>query len=540
MTMKVCVIQPHYSTDFADADKCFADQLALLELCDDSMDLIVCPEACDVPVLAKEADKFHDCLARFHDRMMEAARNTAIRCHAMVFICGYDPSDEPGDHCGWRNTTFTFDRAGNIAGKYNKQHLTPGESSSRHLDDAYSFRFTPVTVVEMEGLRFGFLTCYDFYFYENFPQLARQNLDFIIGCSHQRSDTHEALALMSRFCAYNTNAYVVRSSVSMDEDSDIGGCSMIVSPDGTVIANLYSRIGIASAEIDPAKKYYKPAGYGNPPSAHHEYVEKGRRPWKYRPAGPSVVRNDDAMPYPRVCAHRGFSTAAPENSLPAFGAAVSLGAEEIEFDLWYTADGEIVSVHDRKLNRVSDGEGFVDEKTYDELLQYNFGVHDPVYDGMKILRFEEILAKFACRTVMNIHLKTPSNKVPWKEEMLKKVIRLIDDYDCRRHVYFMTGNEVVLDQLRTLAPDITRCAGGGDDCWAIVDRALAYDCRKVQLVKGKFNQEMIDRAHANGIFCNVFWSDDPDETRRFLDMGIDCILANNYLKIAQTVKAHAD
>ena len=29
MTMKVCVIQPHYSTDFADADKCFADQLAL-------------------------------------------------------------------------------------------------------------------------------------------------------------------------------------------------------------------------------------------------------------------------------------------------------------------------------------------------------------------------------------------------------------------------------------------------------------------------------------------------------------------------------
>ena len=182
----------------------------------------------------------------------------------------------------------------------------------------------------------------------------------------------------------------------------------------------------------------------------------------------------------------------------------------------------------------------MDEKTYDELLQYNFGVHDPVYDGMKILRFEEILAKFACRTVMNIHLKTPSNKVPWKEDMLKKVIRLIDDYDCRRHVYFMTGNEVVLDQLRTLAPDITRCAGGGDDCWAIVDRALAYDCRKVQLVKGKFNQEMIDRAHANGILCNVFWSDDPDETRRFLDMGIDCILANNYLKIAQTVKAHAD
>ena len=84
--MKVCVIQPHYSTNFADAEKCFADQLALLEQCDDSMDLIVCPEAADVPVLSKEAYKFNDCLARFHDKMMDAARQTAIRCHAMVSI----------------------------------------------------------------------------------------------------------------------------------------------------------------------------------------------------------------------------------------------------------------------------------------------------------------------------------------------------------------------------------------------------------------------------------------------------------------------
>ena len=39
--MKVCVIQPYYSVDFADADQCFEDELALLEQCDESMDLIV-------------------------------------------------------------------------------------------------------------------------------------------------------------------------------------------------------------------------------------------------------------------------------------------------------------------------------------------------------------------------------------------------------------------------------------------------------------------------------------------------------------------
>ena len=39
-----------------------------------------------------------------------------------------------------------------------------------------------------------------------------------------------------------------------------------------------------------------------------------------------------------------------------------------------------------------------------------------------------------------------------------------------------------------------------------------------------------------GILCNVFWSDDPAETKQYLDMGIDVILSNNYLQIANTVK----
>ena len=51
---------------------------------------------------------------------------------------------------------------------------------------------------------------------------------------------------------------------------------------------------------------------------------------------------------------------------------------------------------------------------------------------------------------------------------------------------------------------------------------------------------MIDRAHANGIACNVFWSDDPEETERFLDMGIDTILTNDYNRIAKTVAARKE
>ena len=47
---------------------------------------------------------------------------------------------------------------------------------------------------------------------------------------------------------------------------------------------------------------------------------------------------------------------------------------------------------------------------------------------------------------------------------------------------------------------------------------------------------MIVRAHEHGIRCNIFWSDDPDETRRMLDSGIDCILTNDFQIINETVK----
>lgn len=531
--MKVCIIQPEYSVDYDRSDELFDRQLALMDQCDDSMDMIVLPESCDCPALAHTKEEAEASSSRYNARLLEKAAETARRCHALLFLNARSQGEG-----GLRNTTYAFDREGNIAGKYYKQHLTPGEVGKIKLDSDYSFEYEPVTVIEMEGIRFGFLVCYDFYFYEMFAAMARQNIDVVIGCSHQRSDTHQALQIMSQFLAYNTNAYVVRSSVSMDENSDIGGGSMIVAPDGTVLANLYSRVGMATAEIDPHRKYLKPAGFGNPPSAHYEYIEKGRRPWKYRPAGSAIVRPDAVMRYPRVCAHRGFNAVAPENSMPAFGAAIAMGAEEIEFDLWATKDGEIVSLHDATLDRVSTGTGKVYEHTLEELRRIDFGVkRGESFAGMGIVTFEEILRKFACHCVMNIHIKTVNNDVEYDPEILKKIIALIDQYDCRKYVYFMCGNDNVLRLMREMAPDITRCCGGGKAPWEIVERAIRYDCAKVQLFKPYFNQEMIDKAHAHGIQCNVFWSDDPEETVRFLDMGIDTILTNDYQRIAKTVEA---
>jgi len=528
--MKVCIIQPPYSTDFARSDEYFQIELDLMDQCDESMDLIVMPESCDIPCLAKTPEQQRISVQKYNKIFLEKAAAMARRCNAMVFVNARHQT-ENGDI----NTTHAINRQGEVVGRYYKAHPTPGEVANPIQDTDYAFKHEEPTIVEMEGIRFAFLTCYDFYFYEAFANIARQRPDVIIGCSHQRSDTHRALEIMSQFLAYNTNAYVVRSSVSMDENSDIGGASMIVAPTGEILANLHSRVGLATVELDVHEKYYKPAGFGNPLAAHYEYIEKGRKPWQYRPGGSAIVVPDELMPYPRVCAHRGFNTIAPENSIPAFGAAVAMGAEEIEFDLWFTKDGEVVSIHDSTLDRVSNGTGNVWEYTYEELLQLDFGSkHGAEFSGLKIPTFEDILKKFACHTVMNIHLKTEGDD----PALLEKVVKLIKKYDCEKYVYFMTGDDELLARLQREYPEITRCCGGGSEQkrWAIVERAIKFGCKKLQFVKGYITQEMVDKARANGIITNVFWSDEAEETRQFLDMGIDVILTNDYNRIAQVVR----
>ena len=526
--MKVCIVQPEYSTDYSRADELFEKQLAFFHRCDPSMDIIVFPESCDIPCLAPSKEAAEACVVKFNKPLLETAAATAKRCSAMVFVNARCQVEG-----GLRNTTYAFDRQGNLAGTYFKQHLTPGELKS--LDYGYSHEFSQPFVMEMEGLRFGFMTCYDFYFYENFSNLARQGLDIIIGCSHQRSDPHSATEVNTRFLAYNTNTYVLRSSVSMDVNSDIGGCSMVAAPDGQVLCNLYSRVDMACVEIDPGKKYCKPAGFGNPDAPHYAYAEEGRRPWKYRPAGSAIAQYDSIMPYPRLCAHRGFG--GPENSLASLATAVALGAQEIEFDIWVTKDGELVACHDANLERLSNGTGKIYEHTYQELLELDFGIkHDPGYTGLRLPTFEEVLQKLACHAVMNIHIKTPKNAVEYPREAMAKLIALIDKYDCRKHVYFMSGNDAVLALAQEMAPDICRCVGAGTEPSDMVARALRYNCKKIQLFKGKSDMSQIEQAHANGLICNLYWSDDPEEAQKYLDMGIHTILTNQYQRLSHLIK----
>lgn len=119
------------------------------------------------------------------------------------------------------------------------------------------------------------------------------------------------------------------------------------------------------------------------------------------------------MPYPRIYTHRGFNSVAPENTIPAFGAAVAMGDQKIELDLWATRDGVLVSCHNPHLDRVSNGKGKTYEHSYEELLHMDFGgKSSEAFQRLKIPTFEQILRRFAGQAILNIHVKIWGRKLP--------------------------------------------------------------------------------------------------------------------------------
>lgn len=70
---------------------------------------------------------------------------------------------------------------------------------------------------------------------------------------------------------------------------------------------------------------------------------------------------------PLLVAHRGLSSLDPENTIPAFKAAAEYGFDGYEFDVHTTKDGKWVVIHDDTLDRTTDGEGNVEDFTFEEI-----------------------------------------------------------------------------------------------------------------------------------------------------------------------------
>lgn len=110
----------------------------------------------------------------------------------------------------------------------------------------------------------------------------------------------------------------------------------------------------------------------------------------------------------RIYAHRGCSGTYPENTLAAFRAAAELPITGVEIDVHLTIDDEIVVIHDEKVNRTTNGKGYVKDMTLSEVRKLDAGSwFSEVWAGEKIPTLDEVFDIFENTDHrLNIELKT--------------------------------------------------------------------------------------------------------------------------------------
>ena len=158
------------------------------------------------------------------------------------------------------------------------------------------------------------------------------------------------------------------------------------------------------------------------------------------------------MNKPYIWAHRGADGYAPENTIAAFDLAAEMDADGIELDVQLTKDGQVVVCHDERIDRTSNGKGWIKDYTLEELKRLDFSGGNEKYAGVQIPTLEEVLELIKDTGMyVDIELKTQVFTYPGIEN---KCVDLVKKMGYEDRVIFCSFNHLSLQKVRLFAPEM--------------------------------------------------------------------------------------
>ena len=222
-------------------------------------------------------------------------------------------------------------------------------------------------------------------------------------------------------------------------------------------------------------------------------------------------------------AHRGYSEKYPENTMIAFVEAIEGNFDGIETDVHLTKDNRLVLIHDEKINRTSNGKGYVKDLTYDELCKYNLNYHFKEYKE-KIPLLEELLDYCKNReTILNLEIKT--NKIRYSN-IEKMTYNLVKSKGMLNRVIFSSFCLESLLTLREIDKNIYLGYLFEDDYIKNKELVFKYKFNAAHPKYVFLNEKEINDYLKRGIDVNT-WTVNDFEIKDFLaDEGVKVIITN--------------
>ncbi|WP_035392551.1 glycerophosphodiester phosphodiesterase [Bacillus altitudinis] len=230
-----------------------------------------------------------------------------------------------------------------------------------------------------------------------------------------------------------------------------------------------------------------------------------------------------------IIAHRGSSSAAPENTIAAFDVAVEQGADYIELDVQMTMDQHIVVIHDDTVERTTNGNGLVKSYTLDQLKKLDAGSwFDQQYTNERIPTLQEILERYSQRIGILIEIKHPKRQIGIE----KAVARIINRFAYSRHIIIQSFDVHALQRIKAFAPSLRTALIIKPDAFKLTKRKLTTyssfaNC--LNMKKTMINKWWIDRIHSFGMEVFIWTVKDQKTADRIKKYPIDGVVTDNPL-----------
>lgn len=232
----------------------------------------------------------------------------------------------------------------------------------------------------------------------------------------------------------------------------------------------------------------------------------------------------------KIWAHRGASGYAPENSLEAFERAVRLGADGVELDIQMTRDGELVVIHDERIDRVSNGSGMVGEYTLSQLRQYDFNRTNPEFSNVKIPTLEEVYDLLRGTNLdINVELKTG---ICFYDGLAERVLELTGRMGLVDKVWFSSFNHYSICKLKELNPKVKTgllYSDGICDPVGYAIMATGNGSPVDALHPAWYNLQypgVVDKAKVKNMKVHVWTVNSEEHARVCFEKGVDAIITN--------------
>jgi len=232
---------------------------------------------------------------------------------------------------------------------------------------------------------------------------------------------------------------------------------------------------------------------------------------------------------PLIIAHRGSSSVAPENTLAAFSRAVTDFADAVEFDVHLTKDNQIAVIHDDRIDRTTNGGGFVRDFTLSDLKQFDAGSwFDGKFSSEKIPSLAEVLELVSGKVAINIEIKEERLRYQ-RVDIVDNCLKILREFGMSDVTMISSFGREFLHRVRSLNRKIA--IGFLYDPFYQMHRspiaiAKLMDAQYLILGRSGLRKRYVEEAHKKKILVGEFTVDTKLRTLRSLRYGVDAIITN--------------